>query len=153
MRFGVVGPQGRRSGEQLTRPVSLAKLRARHRQKMCGVKMFWREPENLMIDTGRLFRMTAVMKGHGLTQEVCKTVPSAKVGFEPGLASKPLRQNEQGGVMFHARRVGNADITEAVPQFVDNLLPAGIEDVVGDGHLPAAQKVHHDRLPAVRKTG
>ena len=185
MRFGVTRTQLQRSGEQLTRPVNMAKLCVRHRKQMRGVKMFWRKPESPMIDTG------------GLLQEVCKSVLPAKVNLwtrfdrhsghknsceyniptrtdsleyvhgepkhTPGtrfdkwvstiIVGAPLRGNKHGGVMFHARRADNADVTEAMPQFGDNLLPSSIEDVVGDGHLPAAQKIHHDPLPAIWKTG
>jgi len=186
MRFGVTRTQLQRSGEQLTRPVNMAKLCVHHRKQMRGVEMFLRKPESPMIDTG------------GLLQEVCKSVLPAKVNlwtrfdrhsgqkktpanttYRPGripwntfmvnpntrpghgltsgvstiIVGAPLRGNKHGGVMFHARRADNADVTEAVPQFGDNLLSSGIEDVVGDGHLPAAQKIHHDPLPAIWKTG
>jgi hypothetical protein len=81
MRFGVTRTQLQRSGEQLTRPVNMAKLCVRHRKQMRGVKMFWRKPESPMIDTGGLLQFTTLVKGHGLLQEVCKSVLPAKVNL------------------------------------------------------------------------
>ena len=51
-------------------------------------------------------------------------------------AHKLSHRDEHGRVVFQTRRGGDMDITQPAAQFVKDRLPVGIEDIVGDGHLP-----------------
>ena len=51
-------------------------------------------------------------------------------------ARRLSHRDEQGRVVFQTRRGGDMDITQPAAQFVKDRLPVGIEDIVGDGHLP-----------------